>query len=307
MAQDVMGFLESQVAFIEPQVYAIRYADIQYPRLVPVEMEAPEWIRTITHYSMDMVGKAEPLAGRANDIPLADVSRTQHEVTVEMAGIGYDYTEEELQQAMMLGRSLNADKASAARRAAEQYIDDKVLNGDANYGWDGLLNNTSIPKADVADGAAGTKDWSTKTADEIITDINGMLTGLWTGTKTVAMADTLALPAESLTLIGTKRLPDTNLSILGYLRDNNVYTVQTGSPLLIVLLRGLENAAAGSKGRMLAYRRSPDVLKLHLPMPHKFYPPQQRMFQYVVPGIFRLGGLEIRLPNEMRYGDIITP
>ena len=39
-AQAALGFLVSQVSSIETEVYAIRYADIQYPRLVPVDTTA---------------------------------------------------------------------------------------------------------------------------------------------------------------------------------------------------------------------------------------------------------------------------
>jgi hypothetical protein len=46
------------------------------------------------------------------------------------------------------------------------------------------------------------------------------------------------------------------------------------------------------------------VLKMHIPMPHRFLPVWQTgpMF-YEVPGIFRLGGLEIRRPKAVRYVD----
>lgn len=305
---DFLGFLLSQSTSIEQEVYQVQYPDIQYPRLVPIDMSANEWARTITHFSMDRVGQAEFLAGRANDIPLADVTRARHEVTVELAGIGYDYTIDELGQAMMIpGRNLTSDKAMAARRAAEEFIDDKVLNGYADAGWDGLLDNANIPKSDAPNGAAGTPQWNTKTGDEVIADLNNTITGVWTGSRTVEMADTVALgPASYAHLTNTPRSADSDMSVLRWFMQNNIYTGMTGQPLNMVLLRGLENAAAGNAGRMLAYRRDPQVLKLHLPMPHRFLPAQQWMLRYVVPGIFRLGGLEIRRPQAMRYLDLIS-
>jgi hypothetical protein len=55
---------------------------------------------------------------------------------------------------------------------------------------------------------------------------------------------------------------------------------------------------------MVAYRRNPQVLKLHVPMPHRFLPVyQDGPLNFVVPGVFRLGGLDIRRPKEVRYGD----
>ena len=305
---DFLGFLLSQTTHIEQEAYEVRYADIQYPRLVPVDMSAHEWARTITHFSMDMTGFADFAATRANDIPLVDVTRQRFEVNVEMAWLGYDYTIDELGQAMMIpGRNLTADKAKAVRRKYEEFIDDKVLNGYEELGWDGLLNNANIPSNNVANGAAGTPQWNTKTGDEVIRDLNDMITGVWVQSTTVEMADTIALGAESYSaLTTTPRSADSDMSVLRWFQMNNIYTGMTGQPLNIVLLRGLENAATGGAGRILAYRRDMDVLRVHLPKALTFMPAQQWLTRYVVAAYFRLGGLEIRLPNAARYGDMIS-
>jgi hypothetical protein len=55
---------------------------------------------------------------------------------------------------------------------------------------------------------------------------------------------------------------------------------------------------------MIAYRKDPEIIKIHVPMPHRFLPVWQRgPLVYDVPGIFRTGGLEIRRPGAMRYVD----
>ena len=97
------------------------------------------------------------------------------------------------------------------------------------------------------------------------------------------------------------------MTVMDYVQRANVYTAQTGQALTIRTIRGLEDAAASSKGRMIAYRRDPQVLRLHLPMPHRFLPVWQTgPMSFVAPGIFRIGGLEIRRPGAVRYVDQIT-
>ena len=54
---------------------------------------------------------------------------------------------------------------------------------------------------------------------------------------------------------------------------------------------------------MVTYRRDPQVLKFHMPMPHQFFPPQPRMLEFVIPGMMRLGGLDVRLPRGLSYND----
>ncbi|MFH0083619.1 major capsid family protein, partial [Pseudomonas aeruginosa] len=93
-------------------------------------------------------------------------------------------------------------------------------------------------------------------------------------------------------------------SILTYLQRNNVYTAQTGRPLMIKGLNGLDTAGAGGTARMISYRRDPSVLKMHIPMPHRFLQVYQAgPIRWEVPGIFRLGGVDIRRPAEVRYTD----
>lgn len=306
-AQQALGFLISQTSAIEAEVYRIQYPDIQYPELIPVDTGAPEWAKSVTYFSMDRVGRAEWYSHLAKDLPKADIERTKFERGIEMAGIGYSYTLEELGQAMMIpGFNLTSERAEAARRAYEEFVDERALLGDTQKGWDGLVNATGVTATDAPNGASATPDWESKTADEILADVNALLTGVWTASSTVEMANTLLLPLSKWSLISTLRLGDTNMTVLQFLQQNNAYTAQSGQPLTIRAVRGLETAGDGGTTRMVAYRRDPQVLKLHLPMPHRFLPVWQTgPIQFDVPGIFRFGGVEVRRPGAARFMDEI--
>ena len=80
--------------------YGVDVRSIRYPGLIPVDYSAPEWIKTITYYSMDITGKADWIGDRASDIPVVGTSLAQDETAVQMAGIGYDYGLEEVNQAL---------------------------------------------------------------------------------------------------------------------------------------------------------------------------------------------------------------
>jgi hypothetical protein len=285
-------------------VYKTQYPEIQYAQLIPVDTSANEWAKSITYYSTDMVGRAGWFHAEAKDIHIADVNRSKSETGVEMADIGYRWNLEEIGQAMMIpGTNLSADRAEAALRAYEEFLDDAALRGKAEKNMSGFLNYPGVTAVTAAAGVGGVT-WALKTADEIIKDVNDALTGIWTTTLQVEMANTILLPLAQLVIASTKRLPDTNQSVLDYLTQKNVYTVVTGQPLLIRGVRGLETAGTGSTARMVAYRRDPQVLKMHLPMPHRFLPVfQTGPMVFDVPGIFRFGGVEIRRPGAVRYVD----
>lgn len=295
-----LGFVESQTAYVEAGVYRARYPGIRYPGLIPVDYSAPEWIKTITYYSMDVAGRADWIGDRASDIPVVGTNMAQHESAILMAGIGYDYGLEEVNQAIMLGMNLPGEKAAAARSIYERTVDNLAFGGDTEKGWQGLYNNTSVTAI-----SATTGDWATATEDQMLADVNELLGGVYTATNEIAMADTLLLPSLKLQQIASKRLGDGNgsLTVLQFLQQANVYTAETGNQLTIRGARGLNAAGAGATSRMVAYRRSPEVLKMHIPMRHRFLPVQIVGLTFKVPGIFRLGPLDIRLPKEVRYSD----
>lgn len=299
-AQAALGFVRSQTTHVEAEVYEIRYADIQYQDLVPVDFSAHPFAKTVTYTSMDKAGQAKWLNGNAGDIPRADVEMTQYETPVYTAGIGYGWGFEEVNQAQMLGIGLTNAKAAAARRAAEQFIDTVALEGDTTKGFAGGLFN----HPDVTVTAATTGSWDTATPDQILGDLNQGLQLINTATNNVIFADTMLLPYERFNLLGSTRLTDTNETILSFFRRNNIYTAQTGRELMLRVGRGLIDAGQSADPRMVTYRRSPEVMKLHIPMPHRFLPVFQKDgLNWEVPGIMRLGGLDLKLPSEVSYVD----
>lgn len=307
--QRALQFLVRQGTLIEPTVYNMQYRDIQYPGLVPVDTSAPEWIQTVTYYSQDAVGRANWFAGMGQDIPHVGLSREKFESGVYMAAIGYDYSLEELGTAQLLGMNLTADKAAMARRAYEEFMDNIAFVGDGRKGMKGLINATTPTSTSApADGAGGSRTFASKTPDQILRDVNVILTGIGTDTLNTELADTILWPYDVMLDISTRRIDAVNqTTILTWLEDNNIYTKQTGQRLTMRSLVGvLDTAGTGGTKRMVAYRRSPEVLKMHIPMPFRFLPAwQSGPITFEVPGIFRVGGVDIRRPKAVRYLDQI--
>lgn len=310
-AQQAMGFVVPQFYNIEQTIYQVKYPSFDYASLVPVVTEGDPWSRGTLFRSMDSAGKAEFLSGMAQDIPYASVSMSQYVKGYELAGIGYEWSLEEIKVAALEGRDLGSDKAIAARRIAEQFLWNSCFTGKSDgvtseKGWTGVLNDPTVPATTApATGTGSTTTWTTKTSDQIQADFNNALTGIISTTIETEEADTVLLPTSRYNYIAsTPRATGTDTTILAFLQNNNVFTQRTGQPLTIRGFRALETAGAGSTKRMVAYRRAPDVLRFHLPMPHQFLPPfQKTSMTWEVAGIMRTGGAEIRLPFAMSYVD----
>lgn len=305
--QIALSFAINQATLIEQNVYNIQYGEIQYPSLIPVDTSAPEWIQSVTYFSMDGAGAAQWFTGAAKDIPFVELTKEKFETSVHMAGIGYEWNIEEVQMALMYGINLSSDKADLAQRLAEERIEQIAWIGDPLKGFTGLVNS-STPTATTApaDGTGSATTFASKTPDQVLRDINAVLTGMFTGTLGVEMADTILLPYSVLLDISTRRIDAVNqTTILEWIERNNIYTRTTGRPLLIRgVFSHLETAGSGSTKRMVAYKRDPSVVKMHIPMPFRFLPVWQvGPMRFQVPGIFRIGGVDIRRPKAFRYLD----
>lgn len=300
-AQAALGFVVSQTTHIETAVNETIYPDIQYQSLVPVDTSAHPFTQTVTYYSSDKFGKAEWINGNSDDIPIAGNELAKLQTSVYTAGIGYAFGWEEVGMAMKIGYNLQGNDAQAARRAYEEFCDRVALFGDADKGFQGLINNTGITPIAAVNGSWNA---SATTEDEILEDVNAALMLTYVNTKQALMADTLLLPILKMNYLATVRLGDTTQTLLQFIRANNSYTAITGQALKIAAVRGLETAGAGGVNRMIAYKRDPDTLKLHIPMPHRFLPVwQDGPLRWVVPGVFRMGGLDIRRKANVNYID----
>lgn len=300
-----LNFLRTAQNYIEPGIYAREYPDFQYRELVPVDNSAPDWTTAIDFFSMgDDVGQAREVAADGDDIPFVDFKLDSGNSRVFMAGIGYRYNLQELAHAQAYGIRLESDRADAARRKYELFVDNVAFMGRPKLGMTGLLNATNVTALAAANGISGTATWTTKTADEILADVNSVLSVIFTASNGIEQANTVLLDQDRYALIATKRLDATmTTTVLEHIQRANIYTQRTGLPLTIRAVFGLEAAGAGGTHRLAAYRRSPDVVKIHIPMPLRWLQAEQRLLKFEVPGIFRLGSVEIRRPGAVRYLD----
>lgn len=321
-ARQTLAFVEAQAYKVNQTIYETRYPDWDFGRLIFVDSSGPEWTPGIMTYTSDMSGRADWQSAGAKDIPLADVNQDMMLKTHHLAAIGYQWNLGEANAAIQVGGSLGDRRARAARLAYMKFMFDLTLFGDARKGLGGITNYPGVTVAPVpADGTGNVRYWvdangvGTKTPAQITRDVNLMLTGIARNTFDQVLADTIMLPQNALDYIAaTPYSPMTTETILSFILRTNLYTMRTGRQLTIRALRELEVAAtdttgpsSAGMGRAVAYNNSPEYMRLHLPMPHKFLPVwQDGPMNYLIPGIFRTGGVEMMSTVAVRYIDGIS-
>lgn len=304
-AQQALGFLSPQLLRINTAVEMMEYPDFNYGRLLPVNTDGGMWSYGSIFYSGDIAGSAEFLAHKGFDMPLADISTSQHVQTNHFAGIGYEYSRGELERAAEAGRNLTTEKAEAARTVAESFIYGIAVRGHGEKNMTGLINSPLVPTANVAaDGTGATTTFSTKTPDQINRDINAVLNAPFNSTLETKRANRLLLPTTRLQYMASTRIGDGSDTILKFVRENNAYTLETGAQLEIIGTRELETAGAGGTARMVAFAADRSVVQMHLPGPHEFLDAwRAHALLYQVPGIMNIGGVEWRRPKGAAYRD----
>ena len=289
-APAALGFVISQRSHIEAEVMRKPYPTILYPRLMQVDTSANQFAASVTFFTQDSVGRAKFINGKGDDIPRVDVTSGKFEQTVNMAGVMYSYSIEEIGAAAQLGTNLPTESANAARMAYEQLVNSTALIGNADMGIEGLFNTTGITS--VASAAT----FASSTPQAILSFINGLLTGIKSASLGTQIADTIVLPIAQFGDLTTRQIaPESDVTILDFIRRANVYTAQTGQPLNVFSDYNLTN-------KMVAYRNDPSVVKLPMPMPLMFLAPQAYGLEVRSYGAFRFAPVSIRTPSAVRYG-----
>lgn len=296
-----LAFMISQLSGIEQKMYEKKYKAITYNLLIPISTEAGEFVTSITYFYMDGRAVAKFIGTKSLNVPIAEIGTQKVTVPVELAATGYEYSDEELGQAMMLGRSLTADKASLARRACEEHLQSVAMVGDTTHNLPGFINNSNITSASVANGALGTPTWVTKTPNEIIFDVNDFMGDIFVDTLQVERPNRLLLPTAQWNYIsGTPRSDNSDTTILSWLVANSPYLTSESD---VIPVSELAAAGAGGTDRMMAYDFDIDKVVMHVPKPLIFTEPQRVGLGYQVPGTYKCGGVEFRYPGSARYAD----
>jgi len=295
------AFFSQQLEHIRPQIFNVLYPELKGRLFVPLTTDPVHpGAETYTYRVYNQVGKAEFASDYATDAPRVDIYGSESSVKIRGIRDAYGYSIQEARAAMMARMPLSASKAKAARDAIETKIDDIIFNGKSDLGLTGLLGISSVVTYTTPVGDAGTKTFGTKTPDEVLADLFGIVAGIVTGSSEVESPDTLLLPGTSFLDIATRRLGDgSDTTILKhFLAVNGRVTTVLSSPKL-------ETAGTASSKRMMAYRRSPDKIALIMPQEFEQFPPEQRGMEVLTQCHARTGGVVCYYPKSVSYGDYI--
>lgn len=236
-----------------------------------------------------------------------DIGKTSQPLYLWAMEIGY--TIPELLSAQQLGRPVDEQKFKGMQLKHQMDIDEMVYIGDTVVGKEGLLNSSLVTTGFVDAGVSTTTQWTTKTADEILEDVNTLIQECWQAAGYAICPSKLLLPPAQFAYITSQKVSTAgNVSILTFLEDNSISLKINGKKLDIQPCKWLtgRGVAAGSPStatdRMVVYTQ--DVDRVRYPMvPLQRTPLEYRSLYQLTTYFGRLGCLEFVYPETVRYSD----
>ena len=214
------------------------------------------------------------------------------------------YTIIELESSQMAGgQPLDVQKMNALQELYQMGTDRMVYVGDADKNAEGLVNSSVVTSFGVPNGAGGQPEWVNKTPDEILADVNSLLTLVWKNSALEICPSKLLLPPDQYSYIISQKVGTSgDSSIMKFLKENSICLAENGIELDIQASKWLPGAGAGGTDRMVAYTN--DEMRVRFPLA----PIQRKQETYAgitwsMPYVWAYGVVEIVYPETLGYAD----
>lgn len=240
-----------------------------------------------------------------NTTTLPGVSVNGERVVLPLRLLGQEvsYSSVELERSQLLGQPIDAQKFNALNTIYQMATDEMIYVGDSAVGAEGLVNSTLVTSGSVPSGTGGSPLWVNKTPDEILKDVNDMVTAAWQASGFSVCPDKLLLPPAQFAYISSQKISTAgNVSILTFLEDNSISLRVNGRKLDIQPLKWLTGRGAAGTDRMVAYTN--DEERVRFPMvPIRRETPYYLGIKFNAPYIWAFGEVEFVYPETAVYRD----
>jgi hypothetical protein len=163
----------------------------------------------------------------------------------------------------------------------------------------GLANIPNAGSYTIPNGAGGNTVWSSKTALEILADMQAIENKIVVDTNENEIPDTMLMPLAQYQLVATLPMSVSipTVTVLEYFLTTSQYVKN------VDVWNKLAGAGAASADRLVAYRRDPEALELIVPQEFEQFAAQQEGLSWTVPCHARCAGVVAYYPLAISYGD----
>lgn len=308
-AADALAFLEKQLEKCDPKILEPLESTL-WPRDMPVKTGGGfiENVSTVA-VSYASTGRDEDalMFNTANDIPVmqADFDKDIKRVFNWAQYMSVSYIEREKFKNIALNMEETLNKG--IHLAFDHFCDLNVYKGFTKVNSTGLINNPNVTRVAAAPHTSGGTDteWSGKSADEILKDINDALTAVWKANDMAddALPNQILLPIEQFGDLVTRKVGVTgDKSILTYIEENNI-VVKQKKDLEILPCKFCDGAGTSGADRMVVYINKVDKIRFHQTSPLRRLPVEIGNLAFKTPYVAQVSEVEFCYPTTVYYVD----
>lgn len=294
-AQETLVFAR-QLETIKARMYEVKYTELKGKSFIPEGNEATETTEYLTYRIWDSYTMAKVIGNGSTDIPLVGASAKEVSVKGYRVGSAYQYTVDDLRSAQALNIPLIDTYAKQVRMSFELAREEASAFGMPEVTGFGLLNHPSIPVVALPNG-----DWAnpSTTGEEILEDLNHIVTQMAVTTDEIWEGDTMLMTISAFRLITNKLLNSANGSNITVLK-----AFREGNPGVRIDTWNKLNAAAADGGpRIVFYKKTPEVLEFEIATNFEQAPVQVVAWTYTVACRCKWFGVQIQYPLALSYSD----
>ena len=191
------------------------------------------------------------------------------------------------------------------RLHCDKVIDRNVYVGFRKVSSTGLCNNPAVMRSSARPGAGGQTSWSSKTADEILNDINSALSAVWAANDCASdgLPNHILVPVEQYGMLVTRKVSDdSERSIMTYVKENNI-AAQQGKTLVISACKWCMAVGTNYSDRMVVYMNQPDRICFNLTQPLRRMETETADLRIKIPYIAQFSEVRFLYPSTVRYMD----
>lgn len=282
-------FLKEQLNHILNLAFLETFPALKARSFIPVSRGIPSAAETISTRIWDSYGEAKVLNANADDFPSVSIGQRDAFAAIKSLGCFFEYSVLDLRRSELAGTGLDSKLAIAARQTIESKIDKLAVNGDERVAIKGLCNHEAIDSYNLGKWFDD-KGKALKTPEQMLADINQLISVIAENTSNVLLPDTLLLPVKHYAYIAqTPFSAQSQVTILNYLLTNNPYLKNIDSWV------HLDN-------KCVVYPRTPQALEMFIPQEFEMLEPQSVGMNIRVHCHARFGGVQVYTPKACAYG-----
>ena len=307
-ASDSYTFLMKELEKVDPKILE-PLSGTDWPRDMPV-ITGGGLIESIAMIDVTYASTGRDddniILEAANDIPViqADLSKQNARTFNFVEYMAFSVLEKE--KMTQVGRDPETFLNKGIRLHCDKVIDRNVYNGFNKVSSTGLCNNATVYRTSAANNAAGTSTrWADKSADEILTDINAAISGVWESNDCAsdALPNKILVPIEQFGLLVTRKVSDdSERSILTYVLENNI-AAQQGQKLIISPCKWCAGIGSSSSDRMVVYINHVDRICFNITQPLRRMNTEYGNLQFKIPYMAQFSEVRFLYPSTVRYMD----